>query len=218
MKYTIISCSPQNEKRSSSTCIAHIFQKVIEKEESNQASLFSISNKNTWCEGRNSFYESDMTVFVIPVYVENVPGFFLEFLSTLEPRENLGKIAFIIQGGFEEASQLRTTEMFLEKLPQRLNCEYKGTLIRGGMFGMATMRGTKFRQRMEQEFERAAERFLVKNEFDKQLQTEFAGNEYYAKTMIVLAKISKPLNFMAWNIIAKKMGTNGKLADKPYSI
>ena len=55
------------------------------------------------------------------------------------------------------------------------------------------MRGTKFREYMERGFEKAAERFLVNNEFDKQFQTEFAGNEYYSKAMIALAKISKAI-------------------------
>ena len=45
---------------------------------------------------------------------------------------------------------------------------------------------------MYKENERKEWRLCVANEFDKQFQTEFAGNEYYSKAMIALAKISKP--------------------------
>ncbi len=217
MRYTIVSCSPQNEKRSASTFIAKIFKREIEKEEKTQVDFFWIGNRNCWQQCIDSFENSEISIWVVPVYVENVPGIFLEFLEELENHKGNGKMFFILQSGFEEASQLRTAEKFLEMLPARFGCEYGGTLLKGGLIGLVHMRGEKYCETVGKQFEMVAGNFVKAGEFNEIDKINMAGCEYYSKGMILLAKLVKPLNTIVWSITAKKMGAKGKVADRPYS-
>lgn len=140
MHYTIFSCSPQSNHRSTSYIIACKVQEGLLDYSENTADILSINNKNLWNECRKAFYESKSIIFVVPLYVEGVPGLFLEFLETIDrEKKKYGKMSFIIQGGFEEASQLRVAEEFLKGIPEYFNCNYAGTLVKGGLFGMATL-------------------------------------------------------------------------------
>ncbi len=47
--------------------------------------------------------------------------------------------AFMVQGGFPEAYQSRFVERYLEKLAKRLNCQYLGCIVKGGIEGIQTM-------------------------------------------------------------------------------
>lgn len=224
MHYTIFSCSPNNNKRSNSACIAEWLKTTLESkkntsidEKTVHADIFYLNKKSEWNTCATAFYESENSIFVLPLYVEGVPGLMLEFLDCLDPeRKTKGIISFVLQGGFEEASQLRTAENFLKKLPSYFHCQYGGTLLRGGMFGMATMRGDKFKSYIETQYKEAFLSYQKKGMFDKDTMKSFAGKEYYSKTMLIIAKLTKPLNRIAWTFMAKKLGVKGKLTNKPY--
>lgn len=217
MHYTIFSCSPQNQRKSTSALIAETMSRALSSD-GDTASVHYINDKKKWQECRKAFYETEYTLFVMPLYVEGVPGLLLEFLESIDAsQKKAGKMAFIIQGGFEEASQLRVAEEFLMQLPGHFNCEYAGTLVKGGLFGMATMRGEKDKERMVKEFQWAAERFKEKNAFDEETARKVAGIEYYSKGMLVLARLSKPLNRIVWYFMGKKMGSQASLTHRPYS-
>lgn len=224
MHYTIFNCSPNSEKRSSSACIANWLKTTLESDDYGSleteivsADIFYLNKKKEWDKCSEAFYESENAIFVLPLYVEGVPGIFLEFLDRLDQsRKNNGIMSFVLQGGFEEASQLRTAEKFLQTLPSYFNCQYGGTLLRGGMFGMAFMRGDKFKKQIEAKYIEAFQSYKNKKIFDENTAKLFAGKEHYSKSMIVLARLTKPLNRIAWSVMGKKLGAIGRLSNKPY--
>ncbi|MDO5520649.1 MAG: hypothetical protein Q4G58_09170 [bacterium] len=212
MHYTIVSCSPQNKARSSSSCIAAWVQEVLEN-----ADIYYINDRKKWKICADAILQSENVIFVIPLYVEGVPGIMLEFLETLDPeKKKAGTMSFILQGGFEEASQLRTAEKYLKTLPSYFHCEYGGTLLKGGMFGMASMRGKKFKEEMKKCYMAAMEEYKKKNYFDEKTVKEFAGPEYYSAGMIRLAKLVTPLNRLVWFFMGKRMGATTSLKSRPY--
>lgn len=220
MKLIIFSCSPQGKEKSSTAIIAEAFKNGFESKEENKAEIYFLNERNLWYKYKKIYEENTDFLFAMPLYVECVPGILLEFLETLSIKKNTdkkAKMAFIVQGGFEEAHQLRTCEQYLETLPKYFNCEYGGTLIKGGMFGLA-MSSSSNKEKVSKAFYNMGISFAEKGKFDKNEVTEFAKPEYYSKSKINLIKMCKPINKIAWIYLAKKFGAKKKLDYKPYKI
>ena len=121
--------------------------------------------------------------------MENIPGILLEFLSGLKPKTALGtKLAFLLQGGFPEASQSRCCEKYLETLPAQLGCSYGGTLIKGDMFGLSLM-NDKNRRKLLVPFTEMGRYYARTGYFDKAAVNRFAGPEYLPKAQIRMFRL-----------------------------
>jgi len=208
----IFSCSPRAEKSSNTAAIVGAF-----KEGYGEADVYYLYKRGEWENYRKIFDENDEMIFAMPLFVECIPGLLMEFLETLPPKTTPAKIGFILQSGFEEACQLRTCEKYLEKLPSYLNCEYAGTLIKGGMFALAIV-SEKNRAKMLAPFIEMGKVYAQTQTFDKTAVTKFAAPERYSKATVFLIKLLKPLNVIAWRVLAKKFGADGKLDNRPFEI
>lgn len=60
--------------------------------------------------------------------------------------------------------------------------------------------------------------FKKTNSFNNLPSKQFVGPEYYSKGMLLVGKLSKPLNRLIWFIIGKKMGAEGFLRKRPYDV
>lgn len=135
MHLVIISGATRPQSKSNTAKVITAFQKGFE-ENCNTTEVWYLSDRRQWKRAAQAFTQNDRILIAFPLYVENIPGILLEFLSGLTPKKTPGtKLAFLIQGGFPEASQSRCCEAFLETLPAQLGCDYAGTLIKGDMFG-----------------------------------------------------------------------------------
>lgn len=78
------------------------------EEAGNTTEVWYLSDRRQWPEAKEAFGKNDNILFALPLYVENIPGIMLEFLEQLPPKTVPGtRIAFLLQGGFPEASQSR---------------------------------------------------------------------------------------------------------------
>ena len=135
MHLVIISGATRPQSKSNTAKVIAAFQKGFE-ENGNTTEVWYLSDRRQWKRAANAFEQNERILIAFPLYVENIPGILLEFLSGLTPKQAPGtKLAFLIQGGFPEASQSRCCEAFLETLPAQLGRDYAGTLIKGDMFG-----------------------------------------------------------------------------------
>lgn len=125
MHLTIISGSPRVKKYSNTHKIITAFKRGVEQA-GGTASVYYLTERGAWEAIRQAFYQSQLVLFAFPLFVESIPGIMLEFLEGIDPEQYQGKIklAFLVHGGFEEASQLRCCEEYLEALPGMLQCEY----------------------------------------------------------------------------------------------
>jgi multimeric flavodoxin WrbA len=74
-----------------------------------------------------------------PLYTDAMPGMVKNFIESLEPlrgRRNNPAIGFLVQSGFPEALHSRNVERYLEKLADRLDAPYLGTIVKGGGEGV----------------------------------------------------------------------------------
>ncbi|MDD3919796.1 MAG: NAD(P)H-dependent oxidoreductase [Eubacteriales bacterium] len=220
MRLTVINCSPRPAANSNTEKILDRFLLGF-ADETHTVERFRLSERGTWPTIREAYRQGDFFLFAMPLFVECVPGLLLEFLESLSPKEqkadgSKATMAFLVQGGFSEASQLRCCETYLEKLPAYFNCEHAGTLIKGDMFAVSIFSG-KMREQMIGRFEDAGRRFRELERFDKDEVTEFAKPEYFSEKDI------KGFNRMHWlqklmiEGMARKLGAKTKLNAKPYA-
>ena len=216
MHLVIISGATRPQSKSNTAKVIAAFQKGFE-ENGNTTEVWYLSDRRQWKRAANAFEQNERILIALPLYVENIPGILLEFLSGIAPKQTPGtKLAFLIQGGFPEASQSRCCEAFLETLPAQLGCEYAGTLIKGDMFGTSRV-DEKTREKMLAPFTQMGRTFAQIGCFEKSAVDAFAGPEYMPEKQI------RMYNLFGWHIsrffmgrIAKKLGCKEKLDARPY--
>lgn len=221
MSLVIFSCSPRVKSQSHTAAIVDAFKRGYVLESNEEVMVYYLNIRKEWPRYKKVFEVSTKIIFAMPLFVEGVPGLVMEFIEYLEPKKaSIGeetRIGFILQGGFEEAHQFRTAEHYLEKLPFYLGCEYAGTLIKGGMFALSVA-SEAAKQKKLQGFYKMGSLYAKEERFVKEQVTQFAAPEVYSKFMIILSRITRPMNAVAWKWLAKKFGAETPLDTKPYEI
>jgi hypothetical protein len=218
----IFSGSPQYKEKSSTACVVEAFGKGFQCYEENHLEVYFLYERGRWSEYKEIFKNSSNIILAMPLYVECIPGLVMEFIEFIEAKEEVhrknNKLGFIIQGGFDEAHQLRTAEHYCENLSACLNCTYTGTLIKGGMFGLKGFRSDSFREKALSRFYEVGKNYATTGFFHKEAVTSFAAPERYSNFIILASRITKPLNKIAWWYISKKIDADDKLDARPYDI
>ena len=217
MHLVIISGAARPQVRSNTAKIIAAFRKGYE-ESGNTTEVWYLSDRKQWTAAENAFRENTSILIALPLYVENIPGILLKFLSGLQPKQTPGtKLAFLLQGGFPEASQSRCCEAFLETLPAQLGCDYSGTLIKGDMFGIG-LTGKKMMEKMLAPFAEMGRQFARSGRFEKSAVDDFAAPEYMSKMQIRMYNLlGKRISHFFIGHIARKLGCREKLNARPLS-
>lgn len=142
-RLVIYNGSPRRKGSNTAMILEHIqsFYNDIEVRD-----LKEIHHHDAWAE---SFKEDSHVLFMLPLYVHAMPGHVMAFIEKLQASP--GSIGFIVQSGFPEASQSYYLEAYFELLSQRLEREYLGTAIKGGVEGLQ-IRPPKQQEKMMQSF------------------------------------------------------------------
>ena len=217
MHLVIISGAARPQAKSNTARIIAAFGQGYE-ESGNTIESYYLSDRRQWAAAEKAFRENTNILIALPLYVENVPGILLEFLSGLQPKKTPGtKLSLLLQGGFPEASQSRCCEAFLETLPAQLGCEYAGTLIKGDMFG-AGLVGEKDREKMLAPFRSMGREFARRGRFEKSAVDAFAAPEYMSEKQIRgYNRFGMHISRFFMRHIAKKLGCKEKLDARPLS-
>ena len=217
MHLVVISGAARPRAKSNTAKIIAAFQKGYE-EGGNTTEVWYLSDHSQWAGAAQAFERSDNLLIALPLYVENIPGILLEFLSCLKPKSASGtKLAFLLQGGFPEASQSRCCEAYLETLPAQLGCEYAGTLLKGDLFGLS-LTDEKSREKLLAPFTEMGRYYAKTGYFDKPAVDKFAAPEYMPRGEIRMYNlIFRHISRLFMGRIAKKLGCRGRLDDRPYA-
>ncbi|WP_432650906.1 hypothetical protein [Huintestinicola sp.] len=216
MHLVIISGATRAKPKSNTAKIIDAFKTGFE-EKGNTSEVWYLSDRRQWEGAAKAFSENENILIALPLYVENIPGILLEFLSAVPPKTD-GKttISFIVQGGFPEGSQSRCCEKYLETLPEKLGCRYGGTLIKGDMFGLGLL-DEKNRRKLLEPFIKIGRYFSGKGHFEKSVSDEFAAPEYLPEKEIKrFNRYGHTVQRLFMGLMAKKLGCRGKLDAKPY--
>ncbi|MDD2955971.1 MAG: hypothetical protein PHD67_06620 [Oscillospiraceae bacterium] len=216
MHFVIISASPRARAKSNTEKILRRFLEGFEGA-GGTAEVWYLAERGQWPKAREAFEQNEHILFALPLFVENIPGVMLEFLEGLPPKREPGtKVAFLLQGGFPEASQLRCGERYLKSLPARFGCECAGILIKGDMFGVRLM-GDKLGEKMTEPFVEAGRLFVGTGGFPQDAARAFAGPEYMPQAEIKrFHRLGRHLQKFFMGQVAKKLGCKGKLDAQPY--
>lgn len=216
MHLVIISGAARPRARSNTAKIIAAFQAGYE-EGGNTTEVWYLSDQSQWAGAAQAFERGDNLLIALPLYVENIPGILLEFLSGLKPKTVPGtKLAFLLQGGFPEASQSRCCEAYLETIPAQLGCEYAGTLLKGDLFGLS-LTDEKSRQKMLAPFTEMGRYYAGTGYFDKPSVDKFAAPEYMPQSDIRLYNlVFRHISRLFMGRVAKKLGCREKLDAQPY--
>ena len=217
MHLVIISGAARPQAKSNTARIMAAFQKGY-AESGNTAEVYYLSDRRQWAAAEKAFQENTNILIALPLYVENVPGILLEFLAGLQPKKTPGtRLAFLLQGGFPEASQSRCCEAFLEALPSQLGCAYAGTLIKGDMFGVGLV-DEKNREKMLAPFTEMGRVFARSGRFEKSAVDAFAAPEYMPEKQVRMYRLlGRHVSRIFMGHIAKKLGCKDKLDARPLA-
>lgn len=217
MHLVMISGATRPQPVSNTAKIISAFKSGFEAE-GGTAEVWYLSDRRQWPDAAKAFAAGSSILIALPLYVENIPGILLEFLSGLKPKTTPGtRIAFLLQGGFPETSQSRCCEKYLKTLPAQLGCEYAGTLIKGDMFGLSLI-DEKNRQKLLAGFTEMGRFYARNGRFDEETVNRFAAPEYMSKKQIRMYNIfGKHISRFFMGQIGKKLGCRERLDARPYA-
>ena len=153
MKLVVFNGSPRKTKSNSTILINHFLNGYHDSTNHNiPVHYLAAVQKNS--EHLQALQEADTLLIIFPLYTDAMPGqvkFFFESLSKVDTKgKNVG---FIVQSGFPEAYHSIFIERYLEKLAKRMEGNYLGTVIKGGVEGIQIMPPSMTRKLYNQFFE-----------------------------------------------------------------
>ncbi len=221
MKLVIINGSPRN-KKSNSRILADEFLKGFNSIDREEADIYFLASKKQREEAVKAFCQNTTILFIFPLYTDAMPGIVKEFFEKiyLEPKIEAQKVGYIVQSGFPEAKHSVYLEKYLERFTQkRLNAEYLGTVIRGGVEGIQIM-PPGMTARLFNTFRKLGEHFARTGEFSESIKQKL-GKPYTlsARRLLLFRLISLTgLNNFYWNSMLKKYGSYERRFDKPFMV
>ena len=166
------------------------------------------------------FKNSEYVILAFPLYTDAMPAIVMNFIEELEGIANLDvkpAIGFVVQSGFPEPYQSRFVERYLVKLSKRLNCEYLGTVIKGGVEGIQIM-PESWTKKLFQSFFELGEHFGKTKEFHPDIIAKLAKNEKLSSSRLFVFNLMQKLglaNFY-WNKKLKDNKAFERRFDRPY--
>ncbi len=222
MHVVIINGSPRVQQFSNTDKIIKSFGQGLQASGAT-FELYSLSNRKEWDAAREAFCHHEQIIFALPLYVECVPSIMLEFMESLPAeRQQPAQMSFILHGGFDEGSQLRLCERFLQTLPEQLGCTYGGCLIQGGSFMIRMRDDERIKKEMNKKLDgytKMGQSYTNHGNFMTIEAKKFTGYEKNPWIVHLLFRLFiKRITRKNFEQFAKHWGCTRPLNDKPYFI
>ena len=218
MKLVIFNGSPRYKKSNSKILIEH-FLNGYNKIYSTPIPVHYLANRKQKDEQKEIFQQSEIVIIVFPLYTDCMPGIVKEFFESIVELKltSSKKIGFVVQSGFPEAIHSIYIERYLEKLTKRMQCEYLGTIIKGGVEGIQIMPPT-MTKKLFGRFERLGEHFAKNEEFSPEIKKILRKPFKLSPVRVFLfSLISRTgLTNFYWNSNLKKHNAFSNRFDKPF--
>jgi NAD(P)H-dependent FMN reductase len=209
MRYCVVNGSPRG--KSGNTDI--LLQKVVEGIQSSgipEIIWFRLNDRSAHEAAQKAFRTADVCVIGFPLYTDSMPGLtkaFIEGLASFEGLEGNPRMAFLVQSGFPEAHHSRFVECYLEKLAQRLNAPYAGTVIKGGCEGVR-LRPQEMNQALFLQLRKLGADLAHDGIFNQERLQQLAKPEHYPRLLSLLFRLVSllPVTQSYWISQLKKNG------------
>lgn len=219
MKLAIFNGSPRNRKSNSKILMEHFlagYNQVLMEE----VPVQYLASKKSKEENLRVFASAETVLMIFPLYTDCMPGIVKEFFEELVqldfPRPK--KIGFIVQSGFPEAVHSVFVERYLNKFTRRLQCEYLGTVIKGGVEGIQIM-PEKWTKKLFTRFEMLGTGFAKTGTFSVEIRNALAKPYKLSVTRRwVFSRVSKTrLGNFYWISNLKKNNAYANRFDQPFT-
>jgi len=162
---------------------------------------------------------ADYILVIFPLYTDAMPGIVHYFFeSMVDSGVAEGKaLGFIVQSGFPESKHSIFVERYLEKLAQRLDARYLGTVIRGGVEGIQIQPPSMTRLLLGK-FRSLGAYFARNREWDPRIVKKLAHPvrfNRYRLAMFRFFSIIGLINFY-WNKKLREHKAYDRRFDRPY--
>jgi NAD(P)H-dependent FMN reductase len=219
MRLTLFNGSPRGKKSNTKILLEH-FANGFMISESNQFDVFYLFDTKAVDEHAEAFKTAEHVILAFPLYTDAMPGIVKNFIEGLEPlrgrKENPG-IGYIVQSGFPEAIHSRFVEKYLIKLAQRLGCEYKGTVIKGGVEGIQ-VQPESWTKKLFQSFHQLGVEYAQTGRFSEEIIKKLAKTERMSRAKLAVFKLMQKsgLTNFYWNSQLKKNNAYEKRFARPF--
>jgi len=218
MKLTVFNGSPRGKKSNTTILLEHFLKGFMETE-GNSYEFEYIVNRD---EGKliEMFADASNVILAFPLYTGCMPGIVKSFIESLKPfcgKQGNPSVGFMVQGGLPESYQSRFVERYLEKLAKRLNCQYVGCIVKGGIEGTRMMPKFMTKKIFNYYYE-LGKVYGKSGKFDEMLLNRLAKPELLPAWRRLFYKFSR-LTGMAniyWDRQLKENNAFEKRFDKPY--
>jgi multimeric flavodoxin WrbA len=219
MKLTLFNGSPRN-KKSNSKILVEKFLEGFSKIDTSTVEMHYLANIKKMDEHTKAFAEADTVLIIFPLYTDCMPGLVKEFIEAIaNVKYNFTKrVGYIVQSGFPESIQSVSVEKYLQKLTLRMECEYIGTVIKGGVEGIQIM-PSYMTKKLFTNFTSLGEHFAKTGSFNEEIVAKLRTPYKMTKTSLFVFKLMSKIgltNFY-WNSNLKKHNAFEKRFAAPYS-
>ena len=219
MELVIFNGSPRYKKSNSAILTDH-FLKGFNRINSSVVPVYYLANKSQRDSSAEIFNLANTVIVFFPLYTDCMPGIVKEFIEIVAHQSKgieSKKIGFVVQSGFPESIHSSFLEKYLKKLAIRLNCEYLGTVLKGGVEGIQIMPAPMTKKLFNQ-FEMLGEYFGQNETFDQKIMNELRKPYTFTRLHVwvfnFLSRIG--LTNFYWNSNLKKNGAYENRFAKPY--
>ncbi len=218
MKLVIFNGSPRNKKSNSKILIEH-FLNGYSRFCPEPVPVHYLADRKDQEEQTEAFRNAEMVILIFPLYTDCMPGIVKEFFEHIAAikRTSSKKMGFMVQSGFPEAVHSISIERYLEKLAGRLQCEYLGTIIKGGVEGIQVMPHAMTRK-LFGSFEDLGEYFAKNEAFSAKIMEKLRKPfkmPFIKRFFFSMINKTGVTNFY-WNSNLKKNNAFEKRFDRPY--
>lgn len=217
MKLVIFNGSPRY-KKSNSKILTEQFLLGYNKIYSDAVPVYYLANLKRREEQTEAFLNAETVIFIFPLYTDCMPGIVKEFFERIAELKftRSKKIGFVVQSGFPEAIHSVYVERYLNKFTERLQCEYLGTVIKGGVEGIQMM-PPWMTNKLFTKFEKLGEYFAKNEVFSEEISNTLRKPFKLSKMrrVVFTAMIKTGWANFYWNSNLKKNGAFENRFDRP---
>ena len=176
-----------------------------------------LKQKKMWSEWAEDFSADRAVVFAMPLYVHAMPSHVMAFIEKLQPSS--GSLGFIVQQGFPESSQSYYLEAYFENLTRRLQRDYLGTAIKGGLSGLL-QQPAKEQEKTLAPFVEMVGSVLENGQMSAPILAKLADKPYMSKGMLFIFGLLSPTGLINsyWDGQLKQNNAFQRRFDRPYRI
>jgi hypothetical protein len=168
----------------------------------------------------DSFSQANEVLMIFPLYTDCMPGMVKEFFEDIVTlgKCKTKKIGFIVQSGFPEAIHSVYVEKYLDKLARKMECQYLGTIIKGGVEGIQIMPAYMTRK-LYSMFYQLGQFYGSTGTFSPEIVTKLRNPLRMSKAALVGFRFFSFIGLVDfyWRSQLKKNGAYDQRSQRPYA-